>query len=361
MKKAYIVLEDGQVFEGQRFGADGEVLGELVFTTGMGGYIETLTDPSFYSQIVMHTFPLIGNYGIIEQDFESDGTALSAYVVREGCEAPSNFRCQKTLDQYLKEQNVVGVYGVDTRQITKIIRESGVMNARIVDEVNEKTFEGIKEFKAKDVVKAVSCKEVKVFEPQGEAKYNVVLIDYGSKRNIIKEFTSRNCKVTAVPYNTSAKDILALKPDGIMLSNGPGDPSVNVEQIEQIKLLLGKAPIFGICLGHQLMALANGAKTVKLKYGHRGANQPVKQLSTGRTYISSQNHGYAVVAESLSSTGAVQSFVNANDGTCEGMDYPHLNSFTVQFHPEACSGPKDTGFLFDNFIEKMGGKNNAAE
>lgn len=361
MKKVYIVLEDGHVFEGKRFGADGEVLGELVFTTGMGGYIETLTDPSYYGQIVMQTFPLIGNYGIIDEDFESDKSYVSGYVVREWCEAPSNFRMQTTLDEYLKKQNIVGVYGVDTREITQIIREHGVMNAKIVDEVTDATFEGIKEYAVTDAVKSVSRKEKQIFEPQGEAKYNVALLDYGAKLNIIRELNQRACKVTVYPYNTKAEDIIAADPDGIMLSNGPGDPEENVEPIAEIKKLLGKKPIFGICLGHQLTALANGGKTVKLKYGHRGVNQPVKRLATGRTYISSQNHGYAVVAESLNGTGAEESFINANDGTCEGIDYPHLGVFTVQFHPEACSGPKDTRFLFDRFISMMGGNDNAAE
>ena len=361
MKKVYIVLEDGHVFEGRRFGAEGEALGELVFTTGMVGYIETLTDPSYYGQIVMQTFPLIGNYGMIEADTESKKSYVKAYVVREWCEEPSNFRCGGTIDQYLKDENIIGVCGVDTREITQIIREHGVMNAKIVDEVTDGLADEISKYKIVDALEAVSCKEPEVHPADGEEKYNVVLLDYGEKLNIVRELAARGCKVTSVPYDMPAEDILAMNPDGVMLSNGPGDPADNVYSVEQIKKLVGKVPLFGICLGHQMLALANGGKTIKLKYGHRGANQPVKNLATGKTYITSQNHGYAVVAESLDSSKATQSFINANDGTCEGMNYPGLNAFSVQFHPEACAGPMDTEFLFDKFINMMGGKNNAAE
>ena len=361
MKKVYIVLEDGHIFEGRRFGAEGEALGELVFTTGMVGYIETLTDPSYYGQIVMQTFPLIGNYGMIEADTESKKSYVKAYVVREWCEEPSNFRCSGTIDKYLKDENIIGVCGVDTREITQIIREHGVMNAKIVDEVTDGLADEISKYKIVDALEAVSCKEPEVHPAVGEEKYNVILLDYGEKMNIVRELAARGCKVTSVPYNMPAEDILAMNPDGVMLSNGPGDPADNVYSVEQIKKLVGKVPLFGICLGHQMLALANGGKTIKLKYGHRGANQPVKNLATGKTYITSQNHGYAVVADSLDSSKATQSFINANDGTCEGMNYPGLNAFSVQFHPEACAGPMDTEFLFDKFINMMGGKNNAAE
>ena len=360
IKKVYIVLEDGHIFEGKRFGAEGEALGELVFTTGMGGYIETLTDPSYYGQIVMQTFPLIGNYGIMEEDFESDKSYVSGYVVREWCELPSNFRTEYDLDTFLKKQGVVGVYGVDTREITRIIREQGVMNAKIVSSVDKIDYDEIKAYKIVDAVKSVSCNK-KYTVSDGEAKYKVALLDYGAKKNIVRELVARGCEVTVFPYDTSAEEIIKTNPDGIMLSNGPGDPEENIVPIENIKELAGKFPIFGICLGHQLTALAMGGKTMKLKYGHRGVNQPVKQLETGRTYISSQNHGYAVVADSLDRRYARESFINANDGTCEGMEYRSKQIFTVQFHPEACSGPKDTKFLFDRFISMMGGKNNAAE
>lgn len=351
----YICLANGQIFEGKRFGASGEITGELVFTTGMGGYIETLTDPSYFGQIVMQTFPLIGNYGFIDEDMESTKSYVSAYIVREYCKEPSNFRCGKTLDDYLKENNIIGVYDVDTREITKIIRESGVMNAVICSDPRKADFDKIKEYKITDAVKSTSV-EKPCLVPSKNHKYNVVLIDYGKKDNIPRELAKRGCNVAVVPYNTKAEDILKLNPDGIMLSNGPGDPSDNEECIEELKKLIGKVPIFGICLGHQLLALAMGGKTIKLKYGHRGVNQPVKNLKTGRTYISSQNHGYAVINEDIEKAGGVISYVNANDGTNEGVDYPDKIAFSVQFHPEACSGPHDTRFLFDRFIDMIGGK-----
>ncbi len=356
MKKAYLVLSNGQVFEGEAIGAEGETIGEIVFTTGVVGYLETLTDPSYAGQIVVQTFPMIGNYGVIEDDFEGN-CAVKGYVVREICDYPSNFRCQYDLDTFLKNHNVPGICGVDTREITRIIRESGVMNATICYSVPE-SLEKVKEYEIKGVVKEESTKEIYECPAVGEAKYNVVLIDYGAKRNIIRCLSKRGCNVTVVPCTTSAEDILAMNPDGLMLSNGPGDPEDNEYCIAQIKKLIGKLPVFGICLGHQLTALAMGGKTIKLKYGHRGGNQPVKEVNGKRTYITSQNHGYAVVSDSLKGVGE-ELFVNANDGSCEGMNYPGLNCFTVQFHPEACSGPQDTEFLFDKFISMMGGKQNA--
>lgn len=350
----YICLENGDVFKGYSFGADGEVIGELVFTTGMCGYIETLTDPSYYGQIVMQTFPLIGNYGIIPDDFESKKPYLSAYIVREKCDNPSNFRCEETLDEYLKDNGIVGVYGVDTREITKTIRESGVMNAIITTNPNNVDMEKVKQYKVTDAVKSVSTNKPALF-PSEEHKYNVVLLDFGAKKNIIRELNKRGCNVAVMPYDTKAEDILKLGVDGIMLSNGPGDPAENTEIVEELKKLIGKVPIFGICLGHQLLALAMGGETTKLKYGHRGVNQPVKNLATGRTYISSQNHGYAVISESVTDKGGEISYVNANDNTCEGVDYLDKLAFSVQFHPEACSGPHDTRFIFDKFINMMGG------
>lgn len=357
--KIYICLANGDIFEGKSFGAKGEVLGELVFTTGMGGYIETLTDPSYYGQIVMQTFPLIGNYGFINEDTESEKSAVSAYIVREYCQKPSNFRCEKTLDEYLKDNGIVGVYDVDTREITKIIRESGVMNALITSNPQNADIDKIKEYRITNAVKSVSASKPSMRASQ-EHKYNVLLIDYGTKKNIIRELNKRGCNVAVVPYDTKAEDILSLDPDGIMLSNGPGDPEENVKAIEELKKLVGKKPIFAICLGHQLLALSQGGKTKKLKYGHRGVNQPVKNLQTGRTFISSQNHGYAVINESVEAAGGKISYINANDGTCEGIDYEDKQAFSVQFHPEACSGPHDTRFIFDKFINMMGGKNNAS-
>ena len=351
MKKGYLILQDGRVFEGFRFGAEKDTLGELVFTTGMCGYVETLTDPSYAGQIVMQTYPLIGNYGIIREDFEG-ACCVKGYVVREYCDTPSNFRTDCDLDTYLKEQGVPGLCGVDTRELTRIIREHGVMNAAICDEIPA-DLTPIKTYAITGVVEAVSCKEPDRYPAEGEECFRVSLLDYGAKRNIVRELQKRGCTVTVLPASTSAEDILAADPDGVMLSNGPGDPAENVYQIEQIRKLLGKVPMFGICLGHQLTALAAGGSTYKLKYGHRGVNQPVRDVEGVRTYITSQNHGYAVDSDTVK-LGKVR-FVNANDGTCEGIDYPELKAFTVQFHPEACTGPKDTTFLFDRFVELMKG------
>ena len=351
MKKGYLILQDGQVFEGVRFGAETDTVGELVFTTGMCGYVETLTDPSYAGQIVMQTYPLIGNYGIIREDFEG-ACCVKGYVVREYCDTPSNFRTDCDLDTYLKEQGVPGLCGVDTRELTRIIREHGVMNAAICDEIPA-DLTPIKTYAITGVVEAVSCKEPDRYPAEGEECFRVSLIDYGAKRNIVRELQKRGCTVTVLPASTSAEEILAAGPDGVMLSNGPGDPAENTYQIEQIRKLLGKVPMFGICLGHQLTALAAGGSTYKLKYGHRGVNQPVRDLNGVRTYITSQNHGYAVDSDTVK-LGKVR-FANANDGTCEGIDYPELKAFTVQFHPEACTGPKDTSFLFDQFVELMKG------
>ena len=356
MKKAYLVLKNGKIFEGFSFGADSVAIGELVFTTSMVGYLETLTDPSYQGQIVIQTFPLIGNYGVIPEDFEGK-PALSGYVVREYCENPSNFRSSYALEKFLKDNNIPAICGIDTRELTKILREDGVTAATICFEPLKDT-KALESFVLTDAVPAVSSKKAYKVPADNEKKFSVVLIDYGAKQNIIRSLTKRGCEVTVVPYNTSADDILSLNPDGIMLSNGPGDPQDNAYSIEQIKTLIGKVPIFGICLGHQLTALAMGAKTEKLKYGHRSANQPVKDLVGGRTYITTQNHGYAVVSDSLKN-GAVLRYINANDGTCEGISYPDKNCFTVQFHPEACAGPHDTDFLFDDFIAMMGGQKNA--
>ena len=310
-----------------------------------------MPDPSYAGQIVMQTYPLIGNYGIIREDFEG-ACCVKGYVVREYCDTPSNFRTDCDLDTYLKEQGVPGLCGVDTRELTRIIREHGVMNAAICDEIPA-DLTPIKTYAITGVVEAVSCKEPDRYPAEGEECFRVSLIDYGAKRNIVRELQKRGCTVTVLPASTSAEEILAAGPDGVMLSNGPGDPAENTYQIEQIRKLLGKVPMFGICLGHQLTALAAGGSTYKLKYGHRGVNQPVRDLNGVRTYITSQNHGYAVDGDTVK-LGKVR-FVNANDGTCEGIDYPELKAFTVQFHPEACTGPKDTSFLFDQFVELMKG------
>lgn len=349
MKKAYLVLQNGDIFEGYSFGAEGSTVGELVFTTGMCGYIETLTDPSYFGQIVMQTFPLIGNYGFIEDDAEGK-CSVSGYIVREWCDMPSNFRSGGDIDEYMKRHGIIGLCGIDTRAVTKIIREHGVMNAAICDCLPCNT-EAVNNYSVKNAVKSVTCKDISVYKANKE-KYKVVLYDYGAKENIIRELLLRGCTVIRVPSCTAADEVLKLSPDGIMLSNGPGDPAENTGCIEEIKKLLGTVPMFGICLGHQLMALAVGGKTEKMRYGHRGVNQPVKEVGGSRTYITSQNHGYSVIADSIKDKGTL-SFVNANDGTCEGVDYKDLNAFSVQFHPEACSGPKDTSFLFDKFIKLM--------
>ena len=355
MEKAYLVLADGTVLAGESIGADTESVGELVFTTGVVGYLETLTDPSYAGQIVMQTFPMIGNYGVIPSDFEGK-SAVKGYVVHEICDRPSNFRSEGILRDWLREQGIPAIAGLDTRALTRKIRSKGVLNAKICREI-PKDLSEIREYRIQGVVEQVTRSAPEVFPPQGERRFSVVLVDYGAKRNITRELIRRGCEVTAVPASASAKEILAMKPDGVMLSNGPGDPAENVFCIGEIRKLLGKVPLFGICLGHQLTALAVGGETEKMKFGHRGGNQPVKDLVTGRTWVTSQNHGYAVKSGSLP-TGRVR-FVNANDLSCEGVDYPELNAFTTQFHPEVCAGPRDTGFLFDRFCEMMsreGGK-----
>ena len=362
MDKAYIILADGQIFEGQPFGACGESVGEIVFTTGMGGYVETLTDPSYCGHIVVQTFPLIGNYGVMEADSESEAPKAAGYVVREWCEAPSNFRTEGDIDAYLKKHGIVGVCGVDTRELTRIIRENGAMNARIVHDPKADVKAELEVFKIRNAVAAVSCKEPVVYKPQGDIKYNVALMDYGVKRSMIDKLLGRGCMVHRLPFDTTAQQVTALVPDGVFLSSGPGDPAENTACIETIKALAGNVPMFGVCLGHQMLALALGGKTEKMKYGHRGENQPAKDIKTGRTYITGQNHGYAVMADSLGATGGELWFVNANDGTCEGIDYPELGAFSVQFHPEGGAGPFDTAFLFERFCGMMtakGGANNA--
>ncbi len=352
--KVYLTLQNGKVFEGFRFGAAGETVGELVFTTGMTGYLETLTDPSYYGQIVTQTFPLIGNYGVIPSDFESRRPWVSAYVVREKCDAPSNFRCEETLDAYLAKCGVVGIYGIDTRELTKIVRETGVMNACITSKPlagpADARWDELKKYAVKNAVQSVTCDKITVYGGDS-ARYTVAVWDFGCKENIIRELTSRDCRVVRVPAFYTAEQILSLNIDGIMLTNGPGDPEENTGIIEELRKLAGKKPIFGICLGHQLFALAMGGKTGKMKYGHRGANQPVKSLNTGRVYISSQNHGYEVLSSTVKN-GKI-SFVNANDDTCEGVNYDDINAFTVQFHPEACCGPHDANPLFDKFLANM--------
>lgn len=382
MSKAFLVLADGTVFEGTSIGAEGSTIGETVFTTGMTGYLETLTDPSYFGQIVTQTFPLIGNYGVIPEDFESRKCFVKGYIVRELCSLPSNFRCQSDLDSYLKSQNIVGIAEIDTRALTKKLRESGVMNGMIISGIEKPVIENsllekIKAYRVDQSVETVST-STQLSEKQNvvkdypeinhhifhsDKKIKILLWDFGAKYNIPRELEKRNAEVITVPYSYTADDILKLDPDGIMLSNGPGDPADNTGVIAEIAKLAqynidaqasGKKmiPIFGICLGHQLLALARGCKTSKLKYGHRGGNHPVKEVETGRVFITSQNHGYAVQCDNLPSFAKL-AFYNSNDKTCEGITYTDIPAFSVQFHPEACGGPHDTNFLFDKFIQNI--------
>ena len=353
MQKAYLILENGTIFEGKSFGCEGETVGEIVFTTGMTGYVETLTDPSYYGQIVVQTFPLIGNYGVIASDAESDGCHLKGYIVREWCQEPSNFRCEGVLDTFLKKNGVIGLCGIDTRALTRIVREYGVMNGKIVTgEKAELGLSELKNYKIVDAVENTTCKEEHVFSPEGEVKKRICMLDLGAKYNMRRELVKRGCEVTVLPASTSFERIKEINPDGILLSNGAGDPAANVGVIETVKKICeAKIPVMGICLGHQILALSQGARTEKMKYGHRGGNQPAIEVKTGRTYITCQNHGYQVMGDSLPE-GASVSFKNANDGSCEGVEYNYIPAFSAQFHPESCGGPLDTGFLFDRFLKE---------
>jgi carbamoyl-phosphate synthase small subunit len=351
--KRQLILEDGTVFVGKAFGADVEKNGEVVFTTAMTGYQEILSDPSYCGQIVTLTYPLIGNYGINRDDFETIRPAIHGLIVRELCEHPSNFRNEKTVDAYLKEKNIPGLEGIDTRKLTRIIRQYGTLKGRLcsmdanVDEVvNELRITSF----FTDHVKRVSTRDP---YPSPGRGYRVVLVDFGMKHGILRELNKRDCDVIVVPYNTTAEEILRLNPDGIMLSNGPGDPKDVVEGIEMIKGVLGKIPLFGICLGHQLFGLACGGNTSKLKFGHRGSNHPVKDVKTGKVAITSQNHGYAVEMESLAGTELEVTHVALNDRTVEGLKHKTLPAFTVQYHPEASAGPEDANYLFDEFLEMI--------
>lgn len=347
----YLILENGQIFKGEGFGAPGDVTAEIVFTTAMTGYLETLTDKSYAGQAIVQTFPLIGNYGIIPEDVESNMIGTSAYIVREWCDHPSNFRSTKDLDSYLKSRGIVGLCKIDTRALTKVLREHGTMNGLITDNPSTADLSMIKAYKCINPVGLVSTKKMYA---EGNGPHKIALLDFGMKENICRCLTSRGCTVYVFPSTSTAEEVLSINPDGLFLSNGPGDPADNVEIIETVKELIKTGlPTMGICLGHQLLALAHGFETMKLKYGHRGANQPVRYLQNGRTYISSQNHGYAVVSESIDESIATPLFENVNDLTNEGLLYTGKPCFSVQFHPEACAGPKDTSFLFDKFIDML--------
>lgn len=393
--KAFLILEDGTVFEGTHIGAQKEIISEIVFNTSMAGYLEVLTDPSYAGQAVCMTYPLIGNYGICTEDMESKKPWPDGFIVRELSRIPSNFRCDMTIQEFLEQNGVPGIAGIDTRALTKILREKGTMNGMIttneaynLDEILPK----LKEYTTGKVVEIVSCKEKYEIKGSKELSENgpisgsshfheesyargerekkpsmvraingkgfkVALLDLGAKDNIARSLAARGCDVTVYPALTTAQEIIEGKPDGIMLSNGPGDPKECVSVIAEIRKLYDTdIPIFAICLGHQLMALATGADTFKMKYGHRGGNHPVKDLESGRVYISSQNHGYVVDMDKLDPKVAVPAFINVNDGTNEGLSYTGKNIFTVQFHPEACPGPQDSGDLFDRFISMLKAK-----
>ena len=401
--KAFLILEDGTVFEGKHIGADKDVVSEIVFNTSMAGYTEVFTDPSYAGQSVCMTYPLIGNYGVCLDDMESDKIWVDAVIVRELSHIPSNFRCDMSIQEFLEKYDIPGIEGIDTRKLVRILREKGTMNGFITTNENLK-FEDVKDklhaYTTGDVVSKVSCKEKKFLKGvadiaengplSGSASFNeddykeslkgdlskrekkpaivkelngkglkIALLDFGAKRNIAASLVARGCDVTIYPSDTTAEEILNDAPDGIMLSNGPGDPKECTQIIKEIKKLYdSELPIFAICLGHQLMALATGADTFKMKYGHRGGNHPVKDLSNNRVYISSQNHGYVVDMDKLDPNVAKPAFINVNDGTNEGLAYVGKNIFTVQFHPEACPGPQDSSYLFDRFISMIreGGK-----
>lgn len=396
--KAFLILEDGTVFEGKHIGADKDVVSEIVFNTSMAGYTEVFTDPSYAGQSVCMTYPLIGNYGVCLDDMESDKIWVDAVIVRELSHIPSNFRCDMSIQEFLEKYDIPGIEGIDTRKLVRILREKGTMNGFITTNENLK-FEDVKDrlhaYTTGDVVSKVSCKEKKFLKGvtdiaengplSGSASFNeddykeslkgdlskrekkpaivkelngkglkIALLDFGAKRNIAASLASRGCDVTIYPSDTTAEEILKDAPDGIMLSNGPGDPKECTQIIKEIKKLYdSELPIFAICLGHQLMALATGADTFKMKYGHRGGNHPVKDLSNNRVYISSQNHGYVVDMDKLDPNVAKPAFINVNDGTNEGLAYVGKNIFTVQFHPEACPGPQDSSYLFERFISMI--------
>ncbi|WP_206207663.1 carbamoyl phosphate synthase small subunit [Virgibacillus indicus] len=348
-----LILENGTVFTGEGFGSNQTITGELVFNTGMTGYQEVITNPSNCGKIVMMTYPLIGNYGINRDDFETVTPSIHGFIVKETAEYPSNFRNEESLDSYLKANNIPGISGIDTRKLTKIIRSYGSMNAMIADEGEplEEIAKILRNLPVKtDLVKQVSA--VKPYVVPGRGK-RIVLVDFGMKHGILRELTKRNCHVTVVPYNYSAESILRLKPDGIMLTNGPGDPKDVPEAIEMIRTVLGKVPVFGVCLGHQLLALACGADTEKMKFGQSGGNYPVKDIRTDKSYLTSQNHSYTVIKDSLINTDLELIQQSLNDGSVQGINHKKFAAFSVQYHPESSPGPEDTNYLFDDFLHMI--------
>lgn len=357
--KAQLILENGVVFNGKAFGYIKETVGEVVFNTGMTGYQEVLTDPSYYGQIVTMTYPMIGNYGINIEDIESESIKVKGFIVRENCKSPSNWRCEFELEEYLKRNKIIGLEGIDTRALTKIIRNQGTMRGIIsVRELSPSQIKSkLDTFNNKNAVAEVTRKEIKRVEVEGDGPH-IAMMDFGMKNNIVRSFKARGCNMTIFPASATAEEILSVNPDGIFLSNGPGDPKDVGAVIDEVKKLIGVKPITGICLGHQIIALAMGANTTKLKFGHRGANHPVLDKATGRVMITSQNHGYVVEENTLPENLEI-THVNLNDQSVEGMKDIGKNIYSIQFHPEACPGPHDTDPIFDEFVELMKGATNA--
>lgn len=357
--KATLILENGMTFTGESIGATADRICEMVFNTSMVGYQEILTDPSYAGQGIVMSYPLIGNYGVNSEDNESSRPWGEAFVVRHLSRRGSNFRCECDLDDYLKEHGITGIQGVDTRAITRTLRSQGTMNGMITCAEHfsiQDLLEPIRAYRVQGTVERVSREEVQIYPSIPRQKLRVALLDFGVKENMIRCLQVRGCEITVFPAHTTAVEILSGKFDGVMLSNGPGDPADNVAIIAEIKELYASGiPIFAVCLGHQLMALATGAKTRKMRFGHRGANHPVKDLDAGRVFITSQNHGYVVTAESVKPEVAMVSHINVNEGSVEGLRYTNGNVYTVQFHPEASPGPKDTEYLFDRFVRRMEG------
>ena len=357
--KATLILANGSIFSGASIGSTETRVCEMVFNTSMAGYQEILTDPSYAGQGVVMSYPLIGNYGVNHEDNESRQPWAEAFVVRHLSPRGSNFRCEGDLGSYLKEHNITGIQGVDTRALTKILRSQGSMNGMLTcaEHFNiAQVLEQLKSYRVENTVARVTRPEPQVYPAYGQEKYHVAMMDYGVKQHMIECLRRRGCKVTALPASTSAEEVLSGGYDGVMLSNGPGDPAENTAIITELKKLYNSnIPLFGVCLGHQLLALATGAKTGKLAYGHRGGNHPVRDMEKGRVFITSQNHGYMVLSDSVDPAVAEVSHVNVNDGTCEGLRYKRPKCFTTQFHPEANAGPKDTEYLFNRFVDSMGG------
>jgi carbamoyl-phosphate synthase small subunit len=351
--KRQLILEDGTVFIGEGFGSEIEREGEVVFNTGMTGYQETLSDPSYCGQIVTFTYPLIGNYGINRDDFESIEPAVFGIVVGETTDYPSHWKNENTLDSLLKAKGIPGIQGIDTRKLTRIIRKHGTLKGKIssIDVDRNEVIDSLKETPfIRNQVQRVSTKDPYALPGRG---YRVVVVDFGVKKGILRDLIERSCDVIVVPYNVDASEIFRLNPDGVLLTNGPGNPKDVPEAIEMIRAILGKIPVFGICLGHQLLALACGANTVKMKFGHRGSNHPVKELTTGKIAISSQNHGYTIEKETLGSAELQVTHIAVNDETIEGIRHIDYPAFSIQYHPEASPGPEDANELFDQFIEMM--------